>query len=340
MPVSPKPASPKPATTPLALAAAGIVRPRYRPQTPLLWRPAGRLQIGEGSHHVILSSVTPAMARWIQSLDGLREISQLEQDLPIPLSDACRLIRASIQAVAIEDAASMPHSWRWCDRHARDAAQGDWLAAASTYGSTARADAAIDRRARVRWWIRGLGLLAEQAHHAFASSGMEPAHDEASAGLVVLADSLHPVHVADPHLPVPHLPVGVYGDRAIVGPLVIPGETSCLRCAYLHTRDADPCWPGISVQLARSIERLHTRPIDRLHALIAGSHAALLARCWADDPASGATGDRAGSISRRWRNRALEITLPDGRRTDHERPVHPLCGCTWGARTSAPALAG
>ncbi|MBU6243824.1 MAG: hypothetical protein KGP12_01285 [Actinomycetales bacterium] len=313
-----------------------MLRPRYRPQSPLLWRPAGRLQIGEGSHHVILPDATAAMTRWILSLDGLRDVAQIEQDLPIPMSDACRILRACVQAVAVEDAASMPHSWRWCERHARDAAQGDWLAAASTYGSTAHADEVIDRRARVRWWIRGSGILAEQSHHAFESSGMLPAQHEAGATLVVLADSLHPVHVADPRLQIPHLALGIYGDRAIIGPLVVPGVTSCLRCAYLHTRDADPSWPSLSVQLTRSIERMPIRPIDRLHAFLTSAQAALLARAWADHGED----SRAGTPSRGWRNRAIEIRLPDGRRTDHERPAHPLCGCAWAPRTSAPALAG
>lgn len=322
------------ASGPLAQAAPGILRPRYRPQCPLLWRQDGRLQIGEGSHHVILTGVTPAMARWVLGLDGLRDIDQLGQELPISVSDACRLLRACSQAVALEDAASMPHSWRWCERHARDAAQGDWLAAASTYGSTSAADAAIDRRSRVRWWIRGSGTLAEQCYHAFESSGMQCAHDEASASLVVLADSLHPVHVADPHLRVAHLALGVYGDRAIIGPLVVPGQTSCLRCAYLHTRDADPCWPSLSVQLARSIERLPARPVDRVHALLAGAQAALLARGWADHP----EGSSPGTPRPGWRNRAIEIRLPDGTRTDHERPAHPLCGCTWAQPASAMGL--
>ena len=43
---------------------------------------------------------------------------------------------------------------------------------------------------------------------------------------------------------VPHLVATVRGQTGIVGPLVVPGVTSCLRCADLHRRDADPRWPG------------------------------------------------------------------------------------------------
>ena len=37
--------------------------------------------------------------------------------------------------------------------------------------------------------------------------------------------------------------------RAVVGPLVLPGRSSCLSCAHRHRTDADPVgrrWPGSS----------------------------------------------------------------------------------------------
>ncbi|MCL1922334.1 MAG: hypothetical protein FWG15_00430 [Propionibacteriaceae bacterium] len=42
---------------------------------------------------------------------------------------------------------------------------------------------------------------------------------------------------------IPHLLVHVNETRACVGPLVIPGLTSCLRCWDLTTSDQDPTWP-------------------------------------------------------------------------------------------------
>lgn len=46
-----------------------------------------------------------------------------------------------------------------------------------------------------------------------------------------------------------HLLVRCSGDEAVVGPLVVPGVTSCVRCADLARRDADPRWPGLLEQL-------------------------------------------------------------------------------------------
>ena len=47
----------------------------------------------------------------------------------------------------------------------------------------------------------------------------------------------------------PHLVATVRGATGVVGPLVVPGRTSCLRCADLHRRDADPRWPRLAAQL-------------------------------------------------------------------------------------------
>ncbi|PWW23014.1 hypothetical protein JD79_02177 [Geodermatophilus normandii] len=48
---------------------------------------------------------------------------------------------------------------------------------------------------------------------------------------------------------VAHLVAAVRGDTGVVGPLVVPGVTSCLRCGDLHRRDAHPHWPVLAAQL-------------------------------------------------------------------------------------------
>nr|WP_239520524.1 ThiF family adenylyltransferase [Blastococcus saxobsidens] len=46
-----------------------------------------------------------------------------------------------------------------------------------------------------------------------------------------------------------HLVATVRGETGVVGPLVVPGATSCLRCADLHRRDSDHRWPRLAAQL-------------------------------------------------------------------------------------------
>jgi hypothetical protein len=78
--------------------------------------------------------------------------------------------------------------------------------------------------------------------------------DQHSAGLVVLtepgpveqsfASSLHLESLA-------HIVASVDGAHAVVGPLVVPGATSCLRCADLARCDRDPGWPLLAMQLGQ-----------------------------------------------------------------------------------------
>src|SRR6201997_4433788 len=118
------------------------------------------------------------------------------------------------------------------------------------------------RTASIR--IHGRGPLSELLVEALRCSGARIAHStqphatvsQAAADLVVLTDYL----VADPRMVralhsqgVPHLPVRVRDGTGLVGPLVIPGVTSCLGCADLHRSDRDAAWPAIAAQLRDTV---------------------------------------------------------------------------------------
>jgi hypothetical protein len=49
---------------------------------------------------------------------------------------------------------------------------------------------------------------------------------------------------------VPYLLAGVRETYGVVGPLVLPGRTSCPACHDLHRADRDPSWPMVAAQLA------------------------------------------------------------------------------------------
>jgi hypothetical protein len=95
------------------------------------------------------------------------------------------------------------------------------------------------RAASIR--VHGCGPLSDLLIEALRCSGARIAHSSqshaavtsAAVDLVVLSDFL----VADPRMVrdlhsrgVPHLPVRVRDGTGLVGPLVIPGVTSCLGC--------------------------------------------------------------------------------------------------------------
>jgi bacteriocin biosynthesis cyclodehydratase domain-containing protein len=93
---------------------------------------------------------------------------------------------------------------------------------------------------------------ADAVRRASPLTDLRPLPEGASADLVVLA---RPWAACDPLVAgyhrsgQPHLVAAVRGQTGIVGPLVVPGRTGCLRCADLHRRDADPRWPDLAAQL-------------------------------------------------------------------------------------------
>jgi len=114
---------------------------------------------------------------------------------------------------------------------------------------------------------------------------------------------------------VPHLYATVRETTGIVGPLVIPGSSSCLRCHDLYRRDRDPAWPTIAAQLAT--RDTTATACDTVLATTVAAHAALQALAFLD-------GDQPSTI-----DGTLEISLPDGGLRRRSWMPHPCCGCSW-----------
>ena len=121
-----------------------------------------------------------------------------------------------------------------------------------------------------------------------------------------LRDRLHEGNIA-------HLTAQVGGDHVVVGPLVIPGLTSCLRCADLHRLDRDAAWSALAVQL--STPPRHAAPNDVGLTTLAASMTALNALAYLD-------GDEPATL-----DATLELHLPDWRLRRRSWLVHDRCGC-------------
>lgn len=196
----------------------------------------------------------------------------------------------------------------------------------------ARPDAA-GRSAAIR--VHGSGplsdLLAEGLYRSGArlSRSTQP-HARMSprnTDLVVLADAL----MADPRLiaslqraGTAHLSVRLRDGVGLVGPLVIPGVTSCLHCADLHRCDRDAAWPAVAAQL-----RGHVGTADRA-TLLATAALALAqidpviaaVRAGPDRPADGLTPSPPSTLST-----TLEVDVRAGSILARRWSPHPLCGC-------------
>jgi hypothetical protein len=99
---------------------------------------------------------------------------------------------------------------------------------------------------------RGLAA-ADAVRRADPLTDLRPPPADRAPDLVVLCRpwaATDPLQVSLHRDGVPHLVATVRGETGVVGPLVLPGTTSCLRCADAHRRDDDPGWPLLAAQLA------------------------------------------------------------------------------------------
>ncbi|MER6422216.1 ThiF family adenylyltransferase [Streptomyces sp. NPDC001137] len=112
----------------------------------------------------------------------------------------------------------------------------------------------------------------------------------------------------------PHLYAGVVEATGVVGPLVLPGETSCAGCLHEGRTDRDPAWPRLVAQWRSGAPR-QARPCDLTLATTVAGLAAAHALAFLD-------GRVPTSAGARW-----EVSLPA--LTWHARPVwaHPACPC-------------
>ena len=112
-----------------------------------------------------------------------------------------------------------------------------------------------------------------------------------------------------------HLAVSADEAIGVVGPLVIPGRTACLRCLDLTRAERDPAWPLILAQL----EGRECNPCAcdaPLAAAVAAQAAAqvlaFIDRAVAADPVANGT---------------LELVLPGWQWRRRTWPRHPGCSC-------------
>jgi len=122
-------------------------------------------------------------------------------------------------------------------------------------------------------------------------------------------ERLAALHAAD----APYLAVRLGLDSGVVGPLVLPGLTSCLGCADRHRRDRDPAWTALAVQM--TVGRRHGPAADVTVATIVAGVAAQQALAFLD-------GDAPATL-----DGTIELQLPDWRLRRRSWPMHPECGC-------------
>ncbi len=157
---------------------------------------------------------------------------------------------------------------------------------------------------------------ADAVRRASPLTDLRPLAVGAQPDLVVLA---RPWAASDPtaagwfRAGVPHLVATVRGSTGVVGPLVVPGMTSCLHCADLHRRDADPRWPQFAAQLTAAEPPPSGATVT---CLLTAVTAAVQVLGYLDGTGAPTTLDAT-----------LELVPPDLVPRIRRWTAHPECGC-------------
>jgi bacteriocin biosynthesis cyclodehydratase domain-containing protein len=119
----------------------------------------------------------------------------------------------------------------------------------------------------------------------------------------------------------PHLLVAAYAHRAVVGPLVVPGQSSCAGCLDRHRTDRDGAWPYLSLQLGTPSRRGDVAESALCQLGVAIASIQTLAFLDGEHPATV--------------DGTLESSLPDWRIRRRSWTRHPSCDCAAVASTAA-----
>jgi hypothetical protein len=116
---------------------------------------------------------------------------------------------------------------------------------------------------------------------------------------------------------VPHLVVHADEAIGVVGPLVLPGHSACVRCVDLCKAARDPAWPRILAQASGdACAPAGTQACDTVLAAATAALATAQALTLID---------RAGEPAAA--NGTLEVVLPDWQWQRRGWPPHPACSC-------------
>lgn len=283
-----------------------VQRPALNPALHRLWRDTHTLQIGlDPNHSLVLTNLPAGAGRLLAHLDGTLDRTAIRltaRDLGIATEAADDLVGALEDGAVLQE-----HSCDGtADQRARRAAADVLIVG----------DSAVAQCAANLLSAAAVGVVRRASGSSDVTWGSSPGPD-----LVVLAPATGTaLDLRDDLMreSIPHLPANVRELTGVVGPLVVPGHTSCLRCQDLHRTDRDSAWPLLAAQLATPTRQCREAG-DGVLATLVASCAALQVLAFIDgcDPVP-ATVDGT-----------LEVTLPDWRIRRRSWPLHPGCGCTW-----------
>ncbi|MCJ0903507.1 hypothetical protein [Rhodococcus sp. ARC_M6] len=273
------------------------VGPEWDPRIVVLLRPDGRLQLGWQPERAVVLTPPPGVdARDMQSL--LRMMDGHTSVATMMWTATQRGISSDVMTALVSEL--------------------------TTAGFLRPSRQETVRAGSIR--IHGQGPLSDTIRQALrhGNSPVQRSHGYRGShlvadwqnALVVLTDDV----VTDPRLVadlvragIPHLAVHVRDGSGVVGPLVLPGHSSCLRCADITRADHDPDWLHLASQLLGSAGYADPAMIHATTALALSEISSAMRASEATPPASLFT--------------TLEIDLVPYRITMRHWPRQTSCSC-------------
>lgn len=316
------------------------MRPAIKSGLLPVWRDRDTLQIGVDSRRAIALTGMSRAAYLIGLLDGSRDRSQVIATAAargIPPQVTERVLTLLAAGGALDDFPA--GTLRELPAHLRARLAPELATASLAHRDGDGGARFLARRRASLVWIDGERRIARAIARVLNTAGVGAIRigTGAPADAQPTATSAQRRHVArrrPPDLtilvgrPGQELPARLVRDRAphlavlaseaigVVGPLVIPGKTACLRCLDYVRAANDPSWPLILAQL--TTRRAEPPACDAVLAMAVAAQAAAQALTAIDKaPAASAAV-----------NGTLELVLPDWRWRRRTWPVHPACTCT------------
>jgi bacteriocin biosynthesis cyclodehydratase domain-containing protein len=297
------------------------MRPALRPGLLATWRDHDTVQFGVDPRRAVAVTGMSEAADVIGLLDGSRDRDQViaaASSGGVPAAVAERVLTVLAAAGVLIDypaplLRSLPVELRRLLLPV--------LAVASLSGQDSDGGARlIARRTGTTVAVTGCGPVAAAVTDLLTRSGL-PARREkpgipGRADLSVLVGHQQPEHVAElVRLRRPHLSVLASEAIGVVGPLVQPGSTACVRCLDLARAERDPAWPLVLAQVTgRDPDPSGCDPV--LEAAVAAQAAAVVV----------AVADRA-PLALAAVNGTLELVLPAWQWRRRSWRPHPDCAC-------------
>ena len=300
---------------------AAVMRPALKSGLLPVWRDRDTLQIGIDPRRAIALSGMRRAAVVIGLLDGSRDRSQViaaAADQGIPREATERVLTLLAASGALDD---FPASTlRAVPSSARSRLAAELATASLSHRDPDGGARSLARRRDIAIWITGERGIGRAVGRILLAAGVAQVRigeaQERRPDLAVLVGRPPPdLLIALAADSMPHLAVLATEAIGVVGPLVIPGLTSCLRCQDYVRAARDPAWPLILAQIATRRPDPDARDAVLIAAVAAQAAAQVLTAI-----------DRAPAASAAV-NGTLELVLPDWRWRRRTWQPHPACAC-------------